>query len=171
MLETYLEFLSEGYYEVGFAFDGLADENVWKRPAEGLLSIGEIAGHIAFWEAVKYAGGSRGGLENPDPAKCPVKSLLIDTRFKYYPTTLANPPTPEHVALTAKQVCSELLRVHNESMEHLKALNPDLDTCPPGWEPHYTYRTLLKYASFHVAYHTGQIYTARHLLGEKTPDN
>src|SRR5579862_1611421 len=171
MLDTYLEFIEEGYYEIGFAFDGLADENVWKRPAEGLLSIGEIAGHVAFWEAVKFASEGGGGLENPDLSQCKVRSLLIDPRFKYYSNTIATPPSPEHLAMTAKEVCSELLRVHNESMAHLKATNPDLDTAPPGWDPYHTYRRLLKYAAFHIAYHTGQIYTARHLLGEEPPDN
>ena len=68
-----------GYYEVKFAFEGLADENVWKRPAEGLLSVGELAGHIAYWEAVRLAG------EGEEPEKCRVSSLLIDPRFGYLP--------------------------------------------------------------------------------------
>jgi hypothetical protein len=45
MLETYLSFLKLGYYEVQFALEGLADEKVWQRPADGLLSIGELAGY------------------------------------------------------------------------------------------------------------------------------
>jgi len=56
MLETYLEFLYEGYREAKFAFDNLADKDVWKRPADGILSIGELAGHVAFWEAARFAG-------------------------------------------------------------------------------------------------------------------
>src|SRR5947209_5232436 len=86
MLEVYLEGLEEGYYEVKFAFEGLADENVWKRPAAGLLSVGELAGHIAYWEAVRLAG------EGEDLEKCRVSSPLIDNRFGYYPTTIATPP-------------------------------------------------------------------------------
>ena len=31
--------------------------------------------------------------------------------------------------------------------------------------------SMLTYAAIHVAYHVGQIYTVRHLLGETTPDN
>ena len=54
--EKYLEVLELGYFEVQFAFEGLADENVWKRPAAGLISVGELAGHIAYWEAVRLAG-------------------------------------------------------------------------------------------------------------------
>jgi hypothetical protein len=167
LVEAYLEVLEEGFYEIKFAFDGLADDHVWKRPAAGLLSVGELAGHISFWEAVKFAG--EGGDPLPDPAKCKISSLLVDPRFSYYPTTLATPPSPEHLAMTAEQVCSEVLRVHNEAFANFKALNPDLDSRPPGWRQ--SYRVYLKYAAFHVAYHTGQIYSVRHLLGEQTPDN
>lgn len=167
MLEAYLAALEEGYYEVKFAFEGLADENVWKRPAKGLLSVGEMAGHIAYWEAIKFAG-EKGAF---DPAKCQVVSPLIDPRFRYHSTNIEIYPLEEHLAMTAEQVCSELLRVHNESIAHFKALNPDLDACPPGDSEGYTYRMFLKYAAFHVAYHTGQMYSVRHLLGEETPDN
>jgi hypothetical protein len=168
-MEAYLAVLEEGYYEVKFAFEGLADENVWKRPAPGLLSVGELAGHIAYWQAVKLAG--EGGEPEPDLAKCRVRSPLIDRRFGYYPTTLATPPSEQHLAMTAEQVCSELLRVHAESVAHFRAHNPDLDSSAPGWPPNYTYRAILTYAAFHVAYHTGQMFSARHLLGEETPDN
>jgi len=167
MLEAYLEALEEGYFEVKFAFEGLADENVWKRPAEGLLSVGELAGHIAYGESMRFAGD--GGNDAADRVKFQVNSILLDHRFRYYP--LAAPPTEELLAMTAEQVCSELLRVHNESMAHFKALNPDLDGVPPGQPEYFTYRACLKYAAFHIAYHTGQMFTARHLLGEETPDN
>jgi hypothetical protein len=179
MIDVYLDLLELGYYELQGAFKGLADEHVWKRPAETLLSVGELAGHIAHWEAARLAGGGTVpstsgetgvGLE-PDLANCPVKSLLIDRRFKYYPVSLANPPSEEHLAMTAEQVYSELLRVHKESVAHLRALNPDPQSTPPGWDSFWTYREFLKYLIFHVSYHTGQMYSARHLLGEETPDN
>ena len=170
MLEVYLAILDEGYYEAKFAFEGLADENVWKRPAEGLLSVGELAGHLAYWEAAKLAG--EGDANQPaDLTKCQVKSLLIDFRFRYYPTTIATLPSEQHLAMTAEEVCDELLRVHRESVAHFKALNPDLESCPPGYPPPYTCRGILSYAGIHVAYHTGQMYTVRHLLGDETTDN
>jgi hypothetical protein len=164
-MEVYLRLLEQGYYEVKFAFDGLADENVWKRPAEGLLSVGELAGHIAYWEAVRLAG------DGEDPEKCRVSSPLVDQRFRYYPTTLATPPAETHLAMTSEQVCSELLRVHEEAVAHFKALNPDPGARIPGCPTGFTYGEYLEYAVFHLAYHTGQIYSARHLLGEQTPDN
>jgi hypothetical protein len=173
MVEAYLSMLEMGYYEAPFAFEGLADENVWKRPADGLLSVGELAGHIAYWEAVRLAGDGADLEEHiaPDLAKCRVSSLLIDHRFAYYPKTIATPPSEQHLAMTAEQVCRELVRVHQEAVAHFKALNPDMQAPVPGWPPNSTYGEFLKYAAFHVAYHTGQMYSARHLLGEETPDN
>ena len=184
MIEAYLKLLELGYYEVTFAFEGLSDEHVWKRPAEGLLSVGELAGHLAYWEAVRLAseGQESDPAERPvnspladhqfqDVARCRVRSPLIDHRFSYYPTTLATPPSEEHLSMTAQQVCQELLRVHTEAVAHLKALNPDPESQAIGWPPNHTYGAFLEYLVFHIAYHTGQMYSARHLLGESTPDN
>lgn len=173
MLETYLSMLELGYYEAKFAFEGLADENVWKRPAGGLLSVGELAGHIAYWEAVKLAGegGDLEGHTGPDLATCQVSSPLIDHRFRYYSTTLETAPSAHHLAMSAAQVCSELVRVHTESVAHFRARNPDLDSSAPGWPSGFSYGEFLKYAVFHVSYHTGQMFSVRHLLGEETPDN
>lgn len=165
MLETYLKILDLDFFEITEAFKGLADANVWKRPAPGLLSVGELAGHIAYWEATRFTG------EGQDLAKCKVRSPLIDERFAYYPTTLTTQPDPEHFALGAEQVCKELLRVHAETMTHLRSLNPAIESVVPGWSAHWTYEESLKYTIFHVAYHTGQMYSVRHLLGEETPDN
>ncbi len=164
MVDAYLDLLEMDYFELGEAFKGLADENVWKRPAEGLLSIGEIAGHIAYWEAIRLAG------EGEDMAKCKVRSPLIDRRFRYYQTTLANPSADDRPAMTAEQVYDELKRVHEEAVKCFKELSPDLSESVPGL-PGFSYRESLKYLVFHIAYHTGQMYTVRHLLGEEPPDN
>jgi hypothetical protein len=168
MIDAYLEVLELAYFEVGEAFKGLGDENVWKRPADGLLSIGELAGHIAYWEAVRLAG--EGEDRPPDLEKCHVKSLLIDARFSYYPSTLSIPPSEQQLAMTTEQVGSELLRIHKESVAYFKSKNPDLNTFASG-HPQFKYSEYLKYAIFHVSYHTGQMYSVRHLLGEVTPDN
>ena len=172
--EAYLQVLDLGYSEVKEAFTGLADENVWKRPAEGLLSVGELAGHIAYWEAVRLAGEGVEqlfGQMQPDLEKCRVSSLLIDPRFDYHPNAIQIPPSEQHRAMTADQVCRELLRVHEEAVSHFKAHNPSLESCPPAGPSGDNYGELLRYLAFHIAYHTGQMYTARHLIGEKTPDN
>src|SRR5262249_409529 len=108
MVEACLKLLELDYYEVKFAFEGLADENVWKRPAPGLLSVGEPAGHIALWEAVRLAGGG------PDPAQGPVGRPPDDPTVRYYPGTRARRPPGEELAMAAEQVVGELLRVHEE---------------------------------------------------------
>jgi uncharacterized damage-inducible protein DinB len=159
MLETYLSQLELAYFELGEAFRELADENVWKRPADGILSVGELAGHIAYGEVKHLAGEGQ------------VSSLLIDPRFRYYPTTVATPPSEEHLAMMAEQVGAELARVHREAVVHLKARNLDLASAPPDPSPGNTYGEVLQYMVFHVGYHIGQMYTVRHLLGEVTPDN
>ncbi len=159
MLEAYLSSLELAYFEVTEAFKGLADGNVWKRPAEGILSIGELAGHIAYGEADRFAGEGK------------ISSSLIDRRFRYYPTTIATPPSEEQRAMTAQQVGTELARVHQEAVAHLKARNLDLDSAAPDGSPGNTYGEVLQYMVFHVGYHIGQMYTVRHLLGEVTPDN
>ena len=167
-VEAYLRVLDLGYFEVKEAFAGLADENVWTRPAEGLLSIGELAGHVAYWEATRLAGdGGEESLMQPDLEKCQVSSPLIDPRFGYHTNTMETPPSEQHLAMTADQVCREFIRVHEAAAAYFKAQNYDLDSFPPGWND----GQLLRYLVFHVSYHTGQIYSARHLLGEKTPDN
>src|SRR5437867_4865286 len=105
MLEVYLRLLEQDYFELGGAFKGLRDENVWKRPAQGLLSVGELAGHIIYWESTRLAG-------NGHPEDCKVKSPLIDSHFRYYTPTLDTAPSDEHHAMTAEQVRNEMVRVH-----------------------------------------------------------
>lgn len=170
LMEPFLRAIDLTYYEVKEAFGGLSDANVWKRPTAGLLSVGELAGHIAFWQAIKFA--SEGG-ENyaADISKCKVVSPLIDPRFRYYTTTIDSSPSAEHLAMTAEQVYGELVRVHEESLAHFKAFNPNLQSVVEGYPYQFTYEDMLKYNIFHVSYHVGQIYSVRHLLGEQTPDN
>lgn len=159
MLAIYLEQLELAYFELGEAFTGLADENVWKRPAEGILSVGELAGHIAYGEADRFAG--KGVLTSP----------LIDTRFRYYEITLRTPPSEEQRAMNAAEVHAELVRVHQEAVVLLRDRNVDLSGPPPENSPGNTFGEMLQYMIFHVGYHVGQMYTVRHLLGEQTPDN
>ena len=82
---------------------------------------------------------------------------MIDARFRYYPVTLATPPSERHLAMSADQVWGDLLRVHEEAVAHFRALNPDPATRIPGCPTGFTYGEFLEYAVFHIAYHTGQI--------------
>ncbi len=169
MLATYLEMLDLCYFEVSEAFKGLADENVWRRPSERILSVGELAGHIAYGEAVRFAGSEPDGSSAKDLSTCKIMSPILDARFAYYTTTTETVATAEQLALGANGVFDELKRIHAESVAALVARNPDLSQPAPHWGS--TYRELMKYLVFHISYHTGQMYTVRHLLGEETPDN
>ena len=166
MLETYLKQYEMAYFELGEAFKGLKDENVWKRPAPGLLSVGELTGHIAYWEAVRLAGDYAEGRE-----RSILKSPLIHDHFRYFPQTLQTSVSEELLAMTAEQVGTELQRLHGEVMAHFLSLKPDLAKPIPGGLPDWPCEETLKYQLFHIAYHTGQMYSARHLLGEETVDN
>lgn len=170
-IDTYIQMLDLCYFEVSEAFKDLADDNVWKRPAPGLLSIGEIAGHVAYWEAVRFAGNNSDGSSERDLSKCKIESPLLDPRFGYYTSNLEATPTEDQMRLTAREVYVELQRIHLEAMSHLRSLNPDLKSRAPEWSHNSNYGELLRYLVFHSAYHTGQIYSVRHLLGEQTPDN
>ena len=169
MREACLELYELSFFEIQFAFEGLADEHVWKRPVPELLSVGELAGHVAHWFAVRLS--DQCGTYPPDLTKLSVSSPLIDARFGYYPHQLKATPSEQHLAMTAQEVYQELLRVHKEVVAHFKSWNPDLDSVPPGGSEGQTYREWLKYQTFHIAYHIGQMYSVRHLFGETTPDN
>jgi hypothetical protein len=170
-LDTYLDLLELTLFEADVAFEDLADENVWRRPDERLPSVGELAGHVVFWMATRFAGEGAGG---PDLSKCSIESPLVDPVFRYYDQPLSASPREGHRQMTAVQVKDEFMRVCRESMAQLKAKNPELDAPMPGWESDQNFSTLreaLKYQVFHVSYHVGQIYTTRHLLGDNPPDN
>ncbi len=169
MFEAQLKMLDLCYFEVTEAFKGLSDENVWRRPAPRLLSVGELAGHVAYWEAVRFCGESPDGGSSRDLSDCKLKSPLLADGFGYYTETLGTLPSGEHLKMKAQEVLEELQRIHSEAMACLKAFDPGEENKPPHW--HSDYGDLLNYVAFHIAYHTGQMYSVRHLLGESTPDN
>lgn len=169
LLELYLDELDLTYFELSEAFRGLSDANVWKRPSDELLSIGEIAGHISFWLALRLASDK--GAGSRDFSGCHVLGPLIDPTFAYYTSNRNERPKESLLKMSAAEVWTETERVYKEVSAYLRGLNPDIDTGGPEFPEGDTYRQYLKYLIFHVSYHTGQIYSHRHLLGETTPDN
>lgn len=152
-----------GHWEFGEALDGLADEDLWRRPTPTLLSIGEIMGHMAYWEAIRFTGP----VVEDDP-----RGSLVDARFRYYDTTLADPVV---LPLGVAQAAAELKRVHDAAAAVVRAADPDSQARPPAeitgmWDD-ATWGDLVMYMAFHVGYHTGQAYSVRHLLGHMTKDN
>ena len=151
-IEALVKAWDEGAWEFTLAFEGLSDDDLWKRAHPGLLSIGELAGHVAYWDAVIVQGG--------------VESPLNDKAFGYYPEQLAHEVKMD---LTVAQVLEELQKVHDAAKAVFDDVT-DLDEKVP-WRDDWTWGACLRYRVFHVAYHCGQAYSVRHLMGHATTDN
>lgn len=149
-----MKLLDMGIWEMGEGFKNLPDADVWKRPSPQLLSVGEIAAHVAYWEVQSFFG------ENFD-------SVLASDLARYYTTSI---DTPFELQMTAEEVYNEVKRVHEACKAALEACphEPDeINSHREGW----TWGFTVQYQAFHIAYHTGQIYSVRHLLGHETQDN
>lgn len=152
--ELLIKALDSAIWELSEAFDGMPDEDVWKRPAARLLSVGELAAHIAYGEVVSILAD---GLESP----------FTVPAVRYYPYSVEEPLV---LPMSAAEVYAEVKRVHEACKADLLAHPRPLDETNPirtDWTWGYT----LQYQAFHIAYHTGQIYSVRHLLGHQTADN
>lgn len=141
-------------WEMGEAFQGLEDRDVWKRPDPRLLSVGELATHASYWEAKSFFE------EVPE-------SPLTANYSRYYTTSVDN---PIESGLGAVAVLDEIKNIHDMCKNKFLSELPDLASNNPhreGWKWGFT----LQYQAFHFAYHTGQMYSVRHLLGHTTVDN
>lgn len=152
--ETLLKAIDDAQWELSEALKFVPDEDAWKRADPRLLSIGELACHIAWGEAqCFFDDGFETSLNSP--------------LAQYY---TMNVNEPYELPLSSLQIASEVERVHNACKEEFLRRSPDTESqneFREGWTWHYT----LEYQAFHIAYHAGQIYTVRHLLGHETPDN
>ena len=155
-LESFLPAWDEGQRELAIALEGVTDEDLWVRPHERLLSIGELAGHITYYEAAMTVGQSG-----------KIQSLLVDSRFDYYTSNIGHPIVLD---MGADELRREVARVHAEAKGELTQVNPS-STDPIPWREGATWGGYAQYLVFHVAYHTGQIYSARHMMGHETEDN
>jgi len=145
--------LDSAIWEMSEAFDELQDGDVWVRPHPRLLSIGELAAHVAQGEAVSFFSS----FDSP---------LMIESAG-YYPQTLAE---PLHLDLGAEALYAEVKRVHEACKGQFLADRPDLDSKSP-FRAEWSWSYVLEYMAFHIAYHTGQMYSVRHLMGHKTANN
>ena len=160
-LAPLIEAWDEAHREFDIALGGLSDEDLWKRPHPRLLSVGELAGHVAYWQAVWITGG---GNHRPELGELPIKSPFLDHGFRYYTSSVDQ---PFQVDLTVEQVLQEVRRVHEAAKAEVVGKEKD-EPYPGQWG---TWGNLVQYQVFHVAYHTGQAYSVRHLLGHETEDN
>lgn len=152
--EAWLKALDDAHWELSEALLGMPDDDLWRRADPRLLSVGELVAHMAYGEANNVLGD---GFESP----------LLVAAMRYYPYAVEQEWNP---GLTTAEVQAELERVHAACrpvlaarLEAPDAKNPQRD----DWTWGYT----AEYMAFHVAYHTGQIVSVRHLLGHETTDN
>lgn len=160
-LATLIEAWDEGHREFAIALGGLPDDDLWKRAHPRLLSVGELAAHVAYWQAVWVLGA---GNDKPDLDHLPIKSPLVNHAFRYYTTSVDH---PAQLDLVTAQVLEEVERVHKAAKAAVADKGKD-DPYPGQWG---TWGNLVQYQVFHVAYHTGQAYSVRHLMGHETEDN
>ena len=112
-----------------------------------------------LWQAVWFFGEE----PKPDLETLPIKSPLLNNAFRYYTT---NVEAASQVDLTAAEVLAEVMRIHEAAKAAVVGKN--MEDPHPHWQ---TWGNLVQYQVFHVAYHTGQVYSVRHLLGHETEDN
>jgi uncharacterized damage-inducible protein DinB len=158
-LAPLIEAWDEAHREFAIALGNFPDEDLWKRPHPRLLSVGELAGHVAHWQAVWTSGAG----DRPKLEELAIKSPLLHEGFRYYTTSV---DAPFELSLSPAEVMEEVKRVHEAVKQKLAAVGKD--------DPHEqwgTWGNLIQYQVFHVAYHTGQVYSVRHLLGHETEDN
>lgn len=160
-LESLIEAWDEGHREFGIAFEGLSDEDLWTRAHPRLLSVGELAGHVAYWQAVWAMGG---GNAKPDLDQLPIQSPFVNHAFRYYSTSV---DVPFKLEMGTAEVVDEVMKVHEAAKAVVKGKGKD-EVYPGQWG---TWGSFVQYQAFHVAYHTGQAYSVRHLLGHETEDN
>jgi hypothetical protein len=151
--EEALKPLDSAIWEMSEAFDGLQDEDVWVRAHPRLLSVGELAAHVAYGEVVSILGT----LESP----------LITPSIRYYPVTMEEPVVAH---LGASDLYAEVKRIHEACRAFVLETRPDLESLSPHREE-WTWSYVLEYMAFHMAYHTGQMYSVRHLMGHETNNN
>lgn len=141
-------------WELGEAFTNLPDEAVWIRTHPKLLSIGEICLHLSHWQ-IKYF--------LPETFESP----LQNEASRYYDHALNSPASP---TMSATDLYSEFKRVVEQAKTACLELNPDLKDKHPI-RNEMTWRQVIEYQTFHIPYHTGQIYSIRHMMGHETVDN
>ncbi|MBL8088260.1 MAG: DUF664 domain-containing protein [Chthonomonas sp.] len=151
--EEALKPIDSAIWEMSEAFQGLEDRDVWVRAHPRLLSIGELAAHVAYGEATWLY---------PE-----LVSPLVVRQASYYPHTVDGGVTLE---MGTEDLYAEVKRVHEACRAHVLAMRPDLEAVLP-WRDDWTWGYTLEYMAFHAAYHTGQMYSVRHLMGHETADN
>ncbi|MBL8061049.1 MAG: DinB family protein [Chthonomonas sp.] len=157
-LSTLLKLWDTAVWEFSLVFEDLSDEDVWRSPQAGVPSVGVQACHLARSENSSFGQS----VESP---------LDIDG-MGYFPY---DPKAPLPIHLAAAEVFAEYERVHKAAIAWIHARGFALSDPyeNPKFENHegMTWGDRIEYMPFHVAYHTGQAYMARHIMGHDTTEN
>jgi hypothetical protein len=152
-ISTLMSAWDEAHWEFTLAFEGLSDQDLWRRASPQLLSVGELASHVAYGEAQLLGAGV-------------IESPLVDVRCRYY---LDHVHHPVELPLGCDEVLAELKSVHEAVTAAIRQVE-SADIPTPG-RPEWTWLQAHRYQVFHVSYHCGQAFSVRHLMGHKTNDN
>ena len=158
-LESQSQAWDSGFWEFSLVFEDLNDADLWFRPHENLLSIGEITCHIVYYltmYAIKLAA---------DPM---LASPLAVKDASYYLTTVG---APVQLEMSVADVAAEVDRVQRDVKAVFLASTAERDDTLAFNGPGETFGQFADYMVFHIAYHTGQAFSVRHLMGHKTNDN
>jgi uncharacterized damage-inducible protein DinB len=153
-MEQLIKAWETAHWELGEAFKGMPDEDLWTRPHPSLWSVGELGCHLGLWESINYSGGA-------------IKTPFMIAAAKYY-----TPPLPDPIVLdmSAEAAYAEVQRVHKAALQEFEMGGCD-PTAKNPFRENWTWAETVEYGVIHTAYHTGQIYSARHMLGHQTEDN
>jgi hypothetical protein len=146
-------------WEFSLVFEGLEDADLWRRPDPKLLSVGEIVCHMMYWHTW-YAS-------KIEPSS-PITTPLSRAESRYYLTSV---DTPLALEMSAADVFKEFERVQKAVKEVYLRCDASRDDALSFEGPGRTFGEFADYMVFHIAYHTGQAFSARHLMGHKTNDN
>ena len=163
--QTLIEAWDNSYRDVEEALGGIDPDHLHIRPAPGTIAISELIAHIASTEAqivVQYIVGHRMDSCN---------SPIVQEDLVYPPRFSGEPIRASLSSLSLSELKSELEQVHHLCYEAIKDLElPTEHVFDDDWAD-TPLGERLEYAAYHVAYHIGQIFLTRHMLGEETPDN
>lgn len=167
-VQTLIDAWNWSYIDMADALDEIAPEHLHLRPSPDLICISEQIAHL-----MRSESSIIGRYIFNEPESVWAANFLTQPPYGWPPDILLAPVDPRLKSLSQADLKQHLDANHQRLLE--KAQTLDL---PPGhpfqddWSgPAPTLEVRLRFAAYHVAYHVGQIYQTRHLLGEITPDN
>ncbi|MEQ1933622.1 MAG: DinB family protein [Fimbriimonadaceae bacterium] len=147
------------HWEFSLVFEDLDDDDLWRRADPRLLSVGEIVCHMSYAQ-IMFA-------TKLDPG-CGVESPLAPEGASYY---LHAVDSPQVLAMSVEDIAKEFDRVQKAAKVVFLRSEAERETPLTFEGPGRTFGEFADYMVFHVAYHTGQAFSARHLMGHRTNDN